>query len=177
MHSLLSSLGLANPLGHRSQDWTHRGPQCPLVAMVPTVAWSFPELRFLRRSWLKGLWAMAAKSPVSELPPMPLLEEWARSVGVGTGHPTSVVWARTGLESPAGPALCLRCLHSTTDPPLTSPGPSDHMTIWSLTGRTGYHPNKEAGKPRSGSSLTWAKSRSRDRGAGSMQRRPGSGNT
>lgn len=64
---------------------------------------------------LKGLWAMTAMSPVPELP-MPPLAEWAWGVGEGTGHPASVVWARTGLESPAGPALCLRCLHSITDP-------------------------------------------------------------
>lgn len=165
MHSLLSSLALANPMGHRSQDPTHRSPQCPLVAMEPAVALSFPELGFLRRSWLKGLWAMTAMSPVPEMPPcLPWKSghgAWVRAQDVGQDRAGKSSWTRPLSKVPS-------LYHR---PHMTSPGPSDHMTIRNLTGRTGYHPNKEAGKPRSGSSLTWAKSRSCNRGSGLRMQR------
>lgn len=140
MHSLLSRLGLANPTGYSSQGWTHRSPQCPLVAMLPAVALSFPELGFLRKSWLKGQWVMTIMSPVLEQPPcLPWKSghrAWVRAQDVGQDRAGKSSWT---CPLSKVPSLYHR-LH------LTSPGPSDHMAIQNLTGKTGYYRNKEAGK-------------------------------
>lgn len=65
------SLGLAKPQVSDLRAGLTWSPQCPLVDMVMAVTQSFPELKFLGRSWLRITWAGhdCHMSPVPELPP------------------------------------------------------------------------------------------------------------